>query len=111
MTGQFRGTPRAIAVLIAIAAPMGNITSAGTVRVEVKGLAFAPAQISAHVGDTIEWMNDDFVVHTATARNGQWDVKLPPHATGRTVVNSVGTVPYYCRYHQNMKAEITVVPQ
>jgi plastocyanin len=111
MTRRFRGAPRAIAVLIAIAAPMGTIASAATVRVEAKGLAFAPAQVTVHVGDTIEWINDDFVLHSATARDGQWDVKLLPHATGRTVVNRPGTVPYYCRYHPNMKAEITVVPQ
>ena len=35
-------------------------------------LAFVPAQVSAHVGDTIEWVNADFVAHTATARNGAW---------------------------------------
>jgi len=65
----------------------------------------------AHVGDTIEWVNDDFVIHTATARDGTWDVKLPPHATGRTVVKGLGTVAYYCRYHPNMKGEITVKPR
>jgi plastocyanin len=109
MTDRFQRPLRATAVPLAIAALMGNIASAETVRIEVKALAFAPAQITAHVGDTIEWVNDDFVVHTATARDGQWDVKLPPHATGRTVVNGPGTVPYYCRYHPNMKAEISVV--
>jgi plastocyanin len=111
MNGLFRRPLNAAAVLLAIAAVTGNVASAETIRVEVKDLAFAPAQITAHVGDAIEWVNDDFVVHTATARNGRWDVKLPPHATGRTVVNGPGTVPYYCRYHPNMKAQITVVPQ
>jgi plastocyanin len=28
----------------------------------------APQQISAHVGDTVEWVNADIVAHTATAR-------------------------------------------
>jgi plastocyanin len=111
MNGQFRRPLSAAAVLLASAAGIGNIAVAKTIRVEVKDLAFVPAQITAHVGDAIEWMNDDFVVHTATARDGRWDVKLPPHATGRTVVNGPGTVPYYCRYHPNMKAQITVVPR
>jgi plastocyanin len=81
---------------------------AETIRVEAKGLVFSPAALTAHVGDTIEWVNADFVAHTATARNGEWDVKLPPHATGRTVFNAPGKLEYYCRYHPNMKGQITV---
>jgi plastocyanin len=84
---------------------------AAAIRIDVKDLAFAPAEVTAHIGDTIEWMNDDFVAHTATARDGQWDVKLPLHASGRTVIRSAGKVEYYCRYHPNMKAVITVEPK
>ena len=97
-------------MLFAAVAPIGNIASAGTLRVEVKSLAFTPAEISARVGDTIEWVNDDFVAHTATARSGEWDVKLAPHATGRTVAKSSGKVEYYCRYHPAMKGQVTIVP-
>lgn len=81
---------------------------AETIRVEAKGLVFSPAASTAHVGDTIEWVNADFVAHTATARNGEWDVKLPPHATERSVLNAPGKFDYYCRYHPNMKGQITV---
>ena len=99
------------AVLLAAASPAGSGATAETIRVEVKNLAFTPAAITAHIGDTIEWVNDDFVVHTATARNGEWDVKLRPHATGRTILQKPGKVEYYCRYHPNMKGEITIAPQ
>ena len=101
----------AAALLLGISAPVENVASAATIRIEVKGLAFAPAEVTAHIGDTIEWMNDDFVLHTATARDGQWDVKLPPHTSGQTVIRSAGKVEYYCRYHPNMKAAITVAPE
>lgn len=111
MTGYARRTLRAMAVLLAITAPIGSAGSAETIRVEVKGLAFAPAQITARVGDTIEWANKDFVAHTATARDGQWDVQLPPHATGRTLVKRSGKIDYYCRYHPTMKGTITVAPK
>ena len=57
MTREFRPPLRAIAVLLAIAAGIGNIASAATIRVGVKDLAFAPAHITARVGDTIEWVN------------------------------------------------------
>ena len=83
------------ALLLGVSAPSGNVASAATIRIEVKGLILAPAEVAAHVGDTIEWMNGD----------------LPPHTSGRTVIRSAGKVEYYCRYHPNMKAVITVEPE
>jgi plastocyanin len=85
----------------------------GTARAEVveirmKQVGFAPAQISAHVGDTIAWINDDIVAHTATARNGAWDVMIPPHGRKETVIKSSGAFPYYCKLHPNMVGEINV---
>jgi len=100
----------AAAAMLAAAAPPGSLAAAETIHVAVKSLAFTPAAITAHVGDTIEWANDDFVAHTATARNGKWDVQLAPHATGQTLLKQPGEVEYYCRYHPNMKGSITIAP-
>jgi hypothetical protein len=36
---------------------------------EMGNVDYRPAAISAHVGDTIEWTNTDFLAHTATARD------------------------------------------
>ena len=47
---------------------------AAEIQIRMAQVAYAPAQVSAHVGDTIEWVNEDIVAHTATARNGAWDV-------------------------------------
>ena len=82
--------------------------AADTVRVTVDKLAFAPAQISAHVGDTIEWVSTDFLAHTATARNKEWDVVLQPNGSGRVTVKSAGSIEYYCRFHPNMVGRISV---
>jgi plastocyanin len=82
--------------------------AAETVRITVDKLAFAPAQISAHVGYTIEWVSTDFLAHTATARNKEWDVVLPPHTSGRITLKNAGSIEYYCRYHPNMIGHISV---
>ena len=111
MTGPRRRGLAATAMLSAISAGIAKSASAETIRIEVKNLAFAPAQIVAHVGDTIEWVNHDFVAHTATARDGAWDVKLPPNAASRTVLKRPGRRAYYCRYHPNMMGELTVAPR
>ena len=85
-----------------IATGLAGTALAETIGVGAKGLVFSPAALTAHVGDTIEWVNADFVAHTATARHGEWDVKLPPHATERSVLSAPGKFDYYCRYHPNM---------
>src|SRR5438309_4601799 len=83
---------------------------AATIEIVMQDLVFAPSEVSAKVGDTIEWVNKDVFAHTATARNGDFDVNLPPKKTGTFVLKKAGTVDYYCRYHPNMKATLKVEP-
>ena len=51
---------------------------AETIQIKIEKLTFVPSQVTAHVGDTIEWVNADFIAHTATARDGAWDVVIAP---------------------------------
>ena len=88
----------------AAAAPSG----AAVFRVDASGIAFVPATVKAHVGDTVEWTNKDFVAHTATARSGDWEVNLPVKKTGRITLKKAGSVDYYCRVHPNMTGKIEV---
>ena len=102
---------RTAILLLATAALLSSAARAEIIHIDVKGLGFAPADASAHVGDTIEWKNEDFVAHTATARGNEFDVRLAPKATGRAVIKGAGKIEYYCRYHPNMKGTITVGQQ
>jgi len=83
---------------------------AATIQITMENLVISPADASAKVGDTIEWINKDILAHTATARNGDWDVMLPPKKNGSVVLKKAGTVEYYCRFHPNMKATLAVEP-
>jgi plastocyanin len=83
---------------------------AATIQITMENLVISPAEVSAKVGDTIEWINKDVLVHTATARNGDWDISLPPKKSGSLVLKKAGTVDYYCRFHPNMKATLAVEP-
>jgi plastocyanin len=99
----------AAAIVVAVAAMLSAAQAgADTIRIEVKSLAFAPAQVTAHVGDRIEWLNADFIPHTATAKNHLWDVPLPAGKTARLTLKKPGTVEYFCRFHPNMTGTITV---
>ena len=65
------------ALILVLAA---GVARADIIQVKMEKLGFVPAEVTAHVGDTIEWVNADFVAHTATARNGAWDVLIPVNA-------------------------------
>jgi len=99
---------------LVILAMMGLITPAmagETIRVTIKKLKFdPPPQVSAHLGDTVEWANSDFVAHTATARNKDWDVEIPVNGVGRVTLERPGDVDYFCRFHPFMTGRISVAP-
>jgi plastocyanin len=83
---------------------------AATIQIVMENLVVSSAEVSAKVGDTVEWVNKDVFVHTATARNGDFDITMPPKKTVTSVLNKAGTVEYYCRYHPNMKAVLKIAP-
>jgi plastocyanin len=97
-------------VLAALTLGMPVSAHAATIQILMENLVISPAGATAKVGDTIEWINKDIFVHTATARNGDFDVTLPPKKTVTLVLKKAGTIDYYCRYHPNMKAVLTVTP-
>jgi plastocyanin len=83
---------------------------AETIQITMENLEISPTEVTAKVGDTIEWSNKDVFAHTATARNGDWDVMLQPKKSGTLTVKKPRTVEYYCRFHPNMKATLNVTP-
>ena len=83
---------------------------AATVTIVIDKLVNIPAEATAKVGDTIEWDNRDILQHTATAKDGSWNVLLPPKKKGSIVVKKAGTFDYYCKFHPNMTGKLTVTP-
>ena len=103
-------TPRWI-VLIIFGLLWESVSAhAETFRVTIDKLVYAPAQVTAKVGDTIEWVNNDILAHTATAINKDWDVMIGPKQTARLVLNKAGSVDYLCRFHPNMKGRLVIAP-
>src|SRR6476646_2936957 len=97
-------------IVAALTLAMPVLADAATVQITMENLVISPAEASAKVGDTIEWINKDIFIHTATARNGDWDVTMPPKKTVTLVLKKAGLIDYYCRFHPNMKATLEVAP-
>lgn len=115
----FLGGVVALGALSAASTPDAGTPSSersGRVHVvRIKAMAFVPERISVVVGDTIEWVNEDFVPHTATAEARSGDEKplfdsgvLPVKGTFRYRASAAGTFPYVCLLHPNMKGTIEV---
>ena len=78
-------------------------------RVVIRGFVFEPAGLSIASGDTVEWLNQDVVPHTASAVSGRWDSgAIAPASSWRTAVTAPGPEPYVCRMHPGMKARLDV---
>jgi plastocyanin len=103
-------TPRWIWAAVAALFAVSVSARAATVQVTMENLVISPAELSAKVGDTVELVNKDIFAHTATARNGDFDITMPPKKTVTFVLKKAGTVEYYCRFHPNMKATLTIAP-
>jgi plastocyanin len=86
-------------------------TQAETIQIVMDKLVYIPLETSATVGDTIEWINKDILLHTATATNDDWDITIAPKETERLILKKAGTIEYFCRFHPNMKGRIAVVPE
>ena len=94
-------------LLVAVAcATAAAQASAATIEVKMTNVAFDPPNVTAKVGDTIVWTNNDIFAHTATARDKAWDLNALPKKTVTFTVKKAGSVEYYCRYHPNMAGRI-----
>ncbi len=70
-------------------------------------MAFGPMPAGVRAGDIIEWVNRDIFEHSATARDGSFDVDLKPGSTVRTTAKR-GTAAFFCKFHPTMQATLVV---
>jgi plastocyanin len=96
-------------------------TPAGTPAsriVRMQSLAFAPATMHVRLGQTIEWINQDNVVHNVTSNDGltiQSGNFGPGHKfefTPKQTSSTTYSITYYCTIHPTtMQATIVVLPR
>ena len=108
-----------ISLALALATSMACVTSGAPsearsapreIVVVMDNMNFGRLPSDAKVGDVIIWDNRDTVQHTATARDGSFDVRLQPGKKGRTVLRTAGNIAIWCIYHPMMRATLRVAP-
>lgn len=75
--------------------------------VVIDKMAFGPMPADVRAGDIIEWANQGILEHSATARDGSFDVDLKPGATARMTAKA-GTFVVFCKFHPTMQANLLV---
>jgi plastocyanin len=101
--------PRAILAGIVQFALLVQPSAAGVVRVTIDNMTFAPSVVEARIGDTVEWVNADFLDHTATSKSGEWDIPIAAGKSAQLRLTKAGSFDYYCRVHPNMTGTIRVL--
>lgn len=106
----FPGTLTA-AALIGVAACEGAQGTPVSARhvVEMRGFEFLPASLVVARGDTVVWVNRDFVPHTATSPTGAWGSDAI--AAGDSLLHVFSEAEggdYYCAFHPGMRGRIDV---
>ena len=97
------------ALLLFVCSDAGAAQSAHrTFQVRIDKMAFGPTPADARVGDVIDWVNADFLRHTATAADRSFDLDLAPGAHARLILRKPGDLGFRCRYHPNMTGVLVV---
>lgn len=71
-------------------------------------MKFGALPAGLHAGDSITWVNRDFLRHTATAADHSFDADLPPGANATVTLKKAGAIAFSCRYHPGMRGVLQV---
>jgi plastocyanin len=100
--------PREVA-LRAVTVPPPGAPAPSVARIEIRRYAFYPDRVEVPVGTTVEWVNQDRVIHTATADDGSWDTgAIPPGDSRQATFSRPGIYAYHCGPHPFMKGVVVV---
>jgi len=94
----------------ATSTPAAAPAAGGTVAVSMKNIQFVPKSVTAKVGQTVKWTNDDSVDHNVTATSGE-TFKSNTFGQGATYSHKLakaGTIKYVCTIHPGMEGTIVV---
>ena len=110
---QSYGTAAAIAAAVFASGVLSATSVASETQhhvVEIRDLEFVPAELVVAPGDTITWINHDFVPHTVTADDDSWgSTTLKSGDSWKITAQGDAEGSYFCTHHPSMTARLRVV--
>lgn len=98
-----------LAAPAAFAQSTGDQSGGKEYTVVIGNMDYGAQPSGLKVGDTIVWVNHDTVIHSVTARDHSFDLRLNPGQTARMPLAMAGKFPFFCLFHPNMRGTLTVV--
>ncbi|MFZ3167051.1 MAG: cupredoxin domain-containing protein [Candidatus Methanoperedens sp.] len=78
-------------------------TEQPSVNVNITNLNFVPTTVYVPIGKTVNWINNDNVIHTITSVTGSFDSgSIDPGTTYSYTFNQTGTYEYSCTIHASI---------
>ena len=75
--------------------------------IEIVQMKFVPAELKVNIGDTVVFINHDFVPHDITEASKTWSSSpIPPGQSWRMEVKEA--LDYFCSIHPVMKGKILI---
>ena len=103
-----RGLLLAPAAALLFITPQAVAAAPRTHVVVIDKMKFGPVPAGLKAGDSILWVNKDMFRHTATAKDGSFNVDLAAGAKGKTVLRKAGAIAFICKYHPGMRGVLKV---
>jgi len=99
-----------LSTLILAAATAASPSPAPAAVVHIQNFAYHDATVTVHVGDSVQFINDDGDAHTVTANDKSFDSGgLDSHDKWTHTFTKAGTFTYFCALHPYMKAVVIVL--
>ena len=95
-------------VMLALAVPAPAEAEPTEHVVVMDNMDYGKMPANVKVGDSTVWVNRDTVPHTATARGGAFDVRVPQGKKVRMTEKKAGTYAIYCIMHPAMRTSLKV---
>lgn len=92
-------------------APSPTAPAKPAIVVHIAQFKYAPDPVTVNAGDSVRFVNDDPIAHTATAVDKSFDTGNLDQGKSATVTFSkAGTYDYLCTYHTYMTSKVIVKP-
>ena len=93
--------------------PSTGSTTTVSIPVGAAGLtttAFAPNPVNIKFGDSLNFVNNDSIAHTATANNGSTfnSGTIAPGGSFKATFSTAGSFAYHCAFHPGMVGTVNV---
>ena len=103
-----------LAVALILAPPalaQSGAASGKDYTVVMSNMDYGATPSGLKVGDTITWVNHDTVIHSVTARDHSFDLRLNPGQSAKLALMQAGRIPFYCLFHPTLRGALTVAPK